>query len=75
MTVSRVLTGSARVKEPTADRVRNAVQLLQYEPNEAARELRWGPSNNFALVLPRLTDPFAMAYASAIYGVAEGRGQ
>ena len=38
-TVSRVLNESARVSEQTQARVQRAVSLLDYEPDQAARQL------------------------------------
>jgi LacI family transcriptional regulator len=38
-TVSRLITGSARVSPKTATRVLHAMEALAFEPNEAARLL------------------------------------
>jgi len=38
-TVSRVITGAARVAPKTATRVLSAMQALDFKPNEAARIL------------------------------------
>ena len=38
-TVSRVITGAARVAPRTATRVFNAMEALDFKPNEAARVL------------------------------------
>jgi hypothetical protein len=38
-TVSRLITGSARVSPETATRVLHAMEALEFEPNEAARIL------------------------------------
>lgn len=70
MTVSRVLTGSAVVKDATAERVRKAVEMLRYEPNELARAFRWNRTNSIGLILPGLRDSAAMACAAAINDVA-----
>jgi LacI family transcriptional regulator len=71
MTVSRVLTGSAPVKEDTAERVRKAVAMLRYEPNELARAFRWNRTNTIGLFVPELRDAAAMACAAAINDVAK----
>jgi len=70
MTVSRVLTGSAPVKEDTAERVRKAVQMLRYEPNELARAFRWNRTNTIGVLLPELKDGAAMACVAAINDAA-----
>jgi len=38
-TVSRMITGAARVAPATADRVLRAIRVLNFQPNEAARAL------------------------------------
>jgi DNA-binding LacI/PurR family transcriptional regulator len=38
-TVSRLITGAARVSPETASRVIDAMRVLNFEPNEAARVL------------------------------------
>ena len=42
MTVSRVLNGSAKVSAGKMDRVKSAISMLQYRPNEHAINLRRG---------------------------------
>ena len=73
MTVSRVLTGSAKVKDATCDRVRKAISLLRYEPNELARELRSRPAKALGLALPRLGESDTMLYADAVQRMAEAQ--
>ncbi len=43
-TVSRVMNNAANVRPATAERVREAIEALNYEPSTAARELRSGRS-------------------------------
>jgi len=38
-TVSRLITGAAKVSPGTASRILDAMQLLNFQPNEAARML------------------------------------
>jgi LacI family transcriptional regulator len=40
-TVSRVITGSGRVSQGTADSVLRAMEFLGFEPNESARALAY----------------------------------
>ena len=74
MTVSRVLSGSAKVAEPTAARVQRAIRMLDYQPNELARSLRSDYSKTIAVIVPYLYDPFFATCAHAISTVAKSHG-
>jgi LacI family transcriptional regulator len=74
MTVSRFLSGSAKVSKATADRVQRAIRMLNYQPNELARSLRSVHSKTIALILPYLYDPFFATCAHAISTVATQHG-
>lgn len=74
MTVSRFLSGSARVSTKTARRVENAIRELSYQPNETARALRGRRSHFIGLILPYLYDPFFAACAHAVSTVAKQHG-
>jgi LacI family transcriptional regulator len=70
MTVSRVLNGTAHVREETRDRVYRALEELQYRPNMMARALRGFRTHSIGVILPYLYDPFFAACAQAISEVA-----
>lgn len=74
MTVSRVLSGSANVSGPTADRVHRAIRMLNYQPNELARSLRSLHSKTIAVIVPYLYDSFFATCAHAISTVAKRHG-
>jgi LacI family transcriptional regulator len=74
MTVSRVLSGTARVSEDTARRVQNAIEQLDYRPNELARALRGQRSRTIGLIIPYLYDAFFANCAHAITTVAKEQG-
>ncbi len=74
MTVSRLLSGSAKVSKETADRVHRAIRMLNYQPNELARSLRSVHSRTIALILPYLYDPFFAMCAHAVSTVATQHG-
>jgi LacI family transcriptional regulator len=57
-TVSRVLNSSNKVREDTANRVRAAIQELNYRPNSNARSLRSGRSNLFGIIVSDIRNPF-----------------
>jgi LacI family transcriptional regulator len=74
MTVSRVLNGSARVSQEATERVRAAIEELDYRPNELARALRGERTRTIGLILPYLYDPFFAVSAHAVSTVAQQRG-
>lgn len=74
MTISRVLNGSASVSEATAERVRRAIKILHYQPNEVARSLRAVNSKTIGVIVPYLYDPFFATCAHAISTVAKRHG-
>lgn len=74
MTVSRVLNGRVRVTEETSRRVFDAIQTLQYKPNQLARALRGSRSQTIGVLLPYLYDPFFATCAHAIDTVAQRHG-
>lgn len=57
-TVSRVMTGSARVSAPTRARVEEAMSSLGYTPNAFAQSLASNRSNSVGLVVSSLSGPF-----------------
>jgi LacI family transcriptional regulator, galactose operon repressor len=57
-TVSRVVNDSAPVDEPTAVRVREAVAMLGYVPQAAARNLAKRSTNTIGLLLPSIGEDF-----------------
>ncbi|HEX4154024.1 MAG TPA: LacI family DNA-binding transcriptional regulator [Acidobacteriaceae bacterium] len=71
MTVSRVLNGTARVRDETKERVYRALEELQYRPNHLARALRGFRSYSIGVIVPDLYDPFFASYAHAINAVAK----
>lgn len=57
-TVSRVINGSPAVSEELAQRVRRAVEELDFVPNPIATTLKHGRSKTYGLIVPDLTNPF-----------------
>lgn len=68
MTVSRVINGvpGKKYSEATAERVRQAIERLGYEPNQVARSLRGRRTGVIGLVTTSIVDPF---WASCARGV------
>lgn len=57
-TVSRVLNNRGYISEQTRERVRQAMEELDYQPNELARALFRRRSNLIGLVVPDVSHPF-----------------
>lgn len=57
-TVSRVINNSGSVKPATRRRVEEAIERLQYYPNEVARSFKMQKSKMVALLLPSIWHPF-----------------
>jgi DNA-binding LacI/PurR family transcriptional regulator len=57
-TVSRTINGSDKVKSKTAEKVRRAIEALNYYPNTNARALGSGRSRLYGLIISDITNPF-----------------
>jgi LacI family transcriptional regulator len=65
-TVSRVLNNSGYAHEDTRKAVLDAIQKLNYKPNEVARSLFKQTSKLIGLILPDITNPFFPALARGV---------
>ncbi|WP_395571799.1 LacI family DNA-binding transcriptional regulator [Streptomyces sp. BK79] len=72
-TVSNVVNGSARVSEPTRQRVQEAIDELGYRPNLAARSLRAGRTGVIGLAVPELHSPYFGELAGLLVDEARRR--
>lgn len=73
-TVSHVLNGSARVREPLRKRVLEAVDSLGYQPSQLARGLRRDKTNMIGMIIPDITNPFFPAVVRGAEDVAFSNG-
>jgi LacI family transcriptional regulator len=73
-TVSRVFNDDPHVTDETRDRVRWAMQKLNYVPNLLARSFRAGADAAVGLAIPDLADPFFATMISSIEEDLVGRG-
>ena len=73
-TVSNVLNGSARVRDPLRRRVEEAVQSIGYQPSALARGLRRDKTNMIGMVIPDVTNPFFPAVIRGAEDVAFSNG-
>lgn len=57
-TVSRVLSKPETVAEETMKKVMKVIELLNYQPNAAARQLRLSETTTILVVVPDITNTF-----------------
>lgn len=57
-TVSRVLNNRGYISQSTREKVHQAMQELNYQPNEIARSLFRKKSNMIGLIVPKISHPF-----------------
>lgn len=74
-TVSRVINSSAPVREKTAERVRRAVEQLNFYPNTHARTLGSGRSRMYGLIISDITNPFFPELVKSFEDIAVQHGQ
>lgn len=73
--VSYVVNGGPRNVSPATEaRVRDAIAVLDYRPNAAARALKLGSSRLLGLILPDNSNPFFTELAHAVEQEAEALG-
>ncbi len=65
-TVSRVLNGSANVSLETREKIEQAMQKLDYVPNELARAMFLKKSGTIAMLVPNIWHPWFSALADEI---------
>lgn len=73
-TVSNVLNNKRHVSAPRRRRVLEAVEQLDYRPNNVAASLRHGRTGLVGLVVPDVTNPFFAAIVKRIEAAAAGSG-
>ena len=74
MTVSRVVNGGNYVSANVQKRVREAIEKLGYQPNEAARILKGQKARIIGLIVPTLADAFFSTCANSVQELATRHG-
>lgn len=69
-TVSRVMAGHAGVNDATRQRVLDAIQVLEYRPDLAARRLRSRRTDTIGLIVSDIRNPFFTEISRAVEDVA-----
>ncbi len=73
-TVSRVLSGKPHVRDELRDRVFEAIDALDYQPNRVARSLRTQTSTVIGLIISDIQNSFFNTVVRAIEDVAHENG-
>lgn len=73
-TVSHVLNGTARVREPLRKRVMDAIHATGYQPSQLARGLRRDKTNILAMIIPDILNPFFPGVVRGAEDVAFSNG-
>lgn len=73
-TVSRMLNGKGNVSEKTQRKIQQAMQALDYFPNEMARSLKVPTSSFIGLIVPSLENFYFASVAEKIEKTAFARG-
>ncbi|MEO3388619.1 LacI family DNA-binding transcriptional regulator [Mesorhizobium sp. CAU 1741] len=73
-TVSRALSGSGLVAEPTLSRIREAAQAMNYRPNVSARNLRTRRSMTVLMVVRDIGNPFYLEVMKGVERTARDAG-
>lgn len=73
-TVSRYLNKSGYVGEKTADRIREAIEQLEYRPNFLARSLRSRVNRTIFMAVPNIENPFFASFYKVVQSFAHSHG-
>ena len=73
-TVSRALSGSGLVAEPTLSRIREAARALNYRPNVSARNLRTRRAMAVLMVVRDIGNPFYLDVMKGVEAAARDAG-
>jgi DNA-binding LacI/PurR family transcriptional regulator len=74
-TVSRVINGTATVSPETSERVREAIETLNFYPDISARTLGSGKSGLYGLIISDITNPYFPELVKAFEDIAVEHGQ
>jgi len=73
-TVSRVLNNRGYISEETKQKVHEAMEKLNYRPNEVARSLSKKYTNTIGVIVPHIRHPYFCEMISNIENAANKRG-
>ncbi len=73
-TVSRYINSSGYIDEETAQKVKNAIDLLEYRPDRIAQGLKSRRSRQIMLVVPDICNPFYSVMYKAVQEYVHEKG-
>src|SRR3569832_1322651 len=73
-TVSALINGGPKVSEVFVERIRSAMDALDYHPDQIARSLKVGRTQTIGVVIPDITNDFYPALFSGIEDAARLAG-
>ena len=73
-TVSAVINGTVKVSEVRSKRVREAMEALDYYPDQVARSLKMGRTDVIGMVIPDITNVFFPQVIRGVEDAARKRG-
>lgn len=73
-TVSAVINGTAAVSERRAKKVRDAMEALDYQPDQVARSLKVGRTDVIGMVIPDITNAFFPQVIRGVEDAARSEG-
>lgn len=73
-TVSKALSDSHEISEPTKIRVQEYAKLQNYKPNSMAKNLKNQRTNTIAVIIPNILNPFFAKVFSGIEKAANAKG-
>ena len=74
-TVSRVINGTAKVSPESTERVREAIEALNFYPDISARTMGSGRSGLYGLIISDITNPYFPELVKAFEDIAVEHGQ
>lgn len=73
-TVSAVVNGKAGISPETQARVRDAIERLEFYPNEQARTLRGVKTKIVGVIIPSITNPYFPEFVKGVEDAARALG-
>ena len=73
-TVSRILNNRGYISDDARRKVREAMEKLNYQPNEVARSLSKKSTNTIGVIVPHIAHPYFSRVISCLEAAADARG-
>lgn len=73
-TVSRILNNRGYISDDARKNVREAMERLNYQPNEVARSLSKKTTNTIGVIVPHIAHPYFSRVISCLEAAADSRG-